>query len=291
MDQIHEERRGPGELVVVATPLGNLGDLSPRALDVLTTANVVYCEDTRHSRTLFSAFGVRPAGRLEALHQHNEAAMCDVVVARVAAGDVVALVSDAGTPGISDPGARIVAAVAAAGLRVTTAPGPSAVVAALSVSGLDTERFVMDGFVPRKAGERRELFDRWAREDRTIVAFESPQRIGATLAELAGRFADRPVAVVRELTKMHEEVVRGSLDDVSRRFAGREVKGEVVVVLAGATTPPPPDDALRAALGDELAAGASVRDAATAVADALGVSHRHAYAIALTLRGDQGATQ
>ena len=274
-------------LVVVATPLGNLGDITRRAVEELARAATIYCEDTRRTRTLLSALGIAPAGRLVALHEHNEVMVSGRVVADVAAGKTVALVSDAGTPGISDPGARVVAAVAAAGYRVTTAPGPSAVVAALSVSGLPMERFVMDGFVPRKAGERRALYDAWAREDRTIVAYESPQRLAATLDELAQRFPARRVAIVRELTKLHEEVLRGSLAEVAELVGAREVRGEVVLVLDGASRPVLDGSLVRAALAERLGAGASLRDAVADVVGDLGVTHREAYEMALALRAER----
>jgi len=276
-----------GQLVVVATPLGNLGDISRRALEALESADVVYCEDTRHSNKLFSAYAISVRSRLESLHEHNEASQCARIVERVASGETVVLVSDAGTPGISDPGTRVVAAVAAAGLVVTTVPGPSAVIAALSVSGLDTERFVMEGFVPRKRGEREHLYDQWASETRTVIFYESPQRLGRTLEELAQRFADRRAVVARELTKLHEEVVRGSLRELARTFATREVLGEIVVVLEGAP-PPSPIDAttLRTALLEQLASGASVRDAAASVSQELGASRRDAYRLALELRAE-----
>src|SRR5580698_7527529 len=173
-----------GQLVLVATPLGNLGDISRRALELLSEADVIYCEDTRRSSTIFSAHAIPVNGRLRALHEHNEASMCEQVVKEVANGQTVVVISDAGTPGISDPGARVVAAVAEAGLTVTTAPGPSAVVAALTISGLPTERFAMEGFMPRKAGERDALYAQWAHEARTIVFYESPQRLAATLNEM-----------------------------------------------------------------------------------------------------------
>src|SRR6202167_3039831 len=175
-----------GQLVLVATPRGNRGDISRRALELLETADVIYCEDTRRSSTLFSAHDIAVNGRLRALHEHNEASMSETIVAQVASGQTVVVISDAGTPGISDPGSRAVAAVAAAGLRVTTAPGPSAVVAALTISGLPTERFAMEGFMPRKAGEREALYAQWVHEARTIVFYESPQRLGATLNEMVG---------------------------------------------------------------------------------------------------------
>lgn len=271
--------------MVVATPLGNLGDLSRRAIDLLTSADAIYCEDTRHSRTLFAANAIATSGRLHALHEHNEASQCADICDRIARGEVVVLISDAGTPGISDPGTRVVAAVAAANLRVSTAPGPSAVIAALSISGLPTERFCMEGFVPRKAGERATLYEQWSRESRTIVFYESPQRLHATMAELSQRFGDRRVVVARELTKLHEEVIRGTVVEVAAALASREILGEVVVVLDGAPPPPPiADGTVREALLDQLRRQVSVRDAVAEVAAALGVNHRETYAMALELR-------
>lgn len=286
----HDDRPG-GQLMVVATPIGNLGDLSPRALSLLTQADAVYCEDTRHSRTLFSAHGVTPRHRLHALHEHNEVAASVEVIDRVARGELVVLICDAGTPGISDPGAKVVAAVLDAGLRVSTAPGPTALIGALSISGLPTERFVMEGFVARKAGERALRYETWRREERTIVFYESPQRLASTMGELANVFADRRVAVVRELTKVHEEVLRGSVADVAALLARREILGEIVVVLEGA----PPraavgDDVVAAALVENLEHGLSVRDAVARVVDELGVAHRETYAMALRLRADGGAS-
>ena len=279
-----------GELVIVATPIGNLGDISRRALELLTSADVVYCEDTRHSRTLFSAHGIPVKGRLHSLHEHNEVSQCEDIVARVREGQVVVLISDAGTPGISDPGSRVVAAVAEAGLRVTTAPGPAAVIAALTISGLATDRFVMEGFVGRKVGERELLFRQWIHEPRTIVFYESPQRLSTTLNELSVHFADRRVAVVREITKFHEEVVRGTVRDVANIFGARDVLGEIVVVLAGAPAALAVDDeTVRAALVDQMASGLSVRDAVSYVADTLGVAHRSAYQLALQLRASEGS--
>jgi 16S rRNA (cytidine1402-2'-O)-methyltransferase len=278
-----------GQLVVVATPIGNLGDISRRALELLASADVVYCEDTRHSSTLFSAHAIAVNRRLRALHEHNEASLCAEVVERVRDGQLVVLICDAGTPGISDPGSRVVAAVADAGLVVSTAPGPAAVIAALTISGLASDRFVMDGFVPRKAGERDALYEKWAREERTIVFYESPQRLAATLGELAKRFPDRSVAVAREITKLHEEVIRGTLEQVAAIIAERDVLGEIVVVLSGAPEAPAiGEETVRAALAEQLASGASVRDAVSFVADSLGVAHRGVYQLALALR-DEGS--
>ncbi len=278
-----------GQLMIVATPIGNLGDLSARALTLLEVADIVYCEDTRHSRTLYSAHGITPRHRLLALHEHNEMAVSVEVIERLRRGELVVLISDAGTPGISDPGARVVAEVVAAGLEVSTAPGPTALIAALSVSGLPTERFVMEGFLGRKAGERATSFESWRREVRTIVFYESPQRVAATLGELARVFPERRVAVARELTKLHEEVLRGTVADVAARLASREVLGEIVVVLEGASAAAPVgEDVVAAALRARLAAGGSLRDAVAEVAEELGVSRRDTYTLALALRDRDG---
>jgi len=276
-----------GQLVLVATPLGNLGDISRRALELLSTADVVYCEDTRRSSTLFSAHDIPVNGRLRALHEHNEASMCEQIVAQVANGQTVVVISDAGTPGISDPGARVVAAVAAAGLTVTTAPGPSAVVAALTISGLPTERFAMEGFLPRKSGEREALYAQWRNEPRTIVFYESPQRLGSTFTEMVAHFGERRVCVAREITKIHEEVLRGTVADLARVVSDREVIGEIVVVLEGShEVEIVDDDLIRAALRDQVDEGATTRDAVAFVAESLGVSHRSVYQLALQLRAD-----
>ncbi|MGB8179615.1 MAG: 16S rRNA (cytidine(1402)-2'-O)-methyltransferase [Acidimicrobiales bacterium] len=282
-----DEQGTVGELVLVATPIGNLGDLSARALDLFRRADVIYCEDTRHSRTLFSANDIPSGGRLQALHQHNEVAQSAQVIARVARGELVVLISDAGTPGISDPGSRVTAAVIEAGLRVTTAPGPSAVIAALSLSGLSSDRFVMEGFLSRKAGERALRYEEWASEERTIVFYESPQRVASVVEELALLFPTRRVALARELTKLHEEVMRGTLSEVSAELAHRDVLGEVVVVLEGATrTAPVDDEVVVAALREQWSDGATTRDAVDYVSRTLGLARRDVYQRALASRKD-----
>jgi 16S rRNA (cytidine1402-2'-O)-methyltransferase len=282
-----EETKTAGQLVLVATPLGNLGDLSRRALELFRDADVIYCEDTRHSRVLFSANDIATGRRLQSLHEHNEAAQSEQVVARVRAGELVVLISDAGTPGISDPGGRAVAAVIEAGLTVTTAPGPSAVIAALSISGLASERFVMEGFLPRKFGERQRRYEEWASEERTVVFYESPQRLASVLQELASIYPERRVVVARELTKLHEELVRGTLDDVASIFATRDVVGEIVVVLDGATLVVQVDDeVVLAALHEQWNDGATTRDAVDYVAETLGVPRRDVYQLALDARKD-----
>ena len=277
-----------GQLVLVATPLGNLGDLSRRALELFAAADVIYCEDTRHSRVLFSAHDIPTGGRLRSLHEHNEAAECAQIVARIRVGELVVLISDAGTPGISDPGSRVVAAVVDAGLVVTTAPGPSAVIAALSISGLPTERFVMEGFLSRKSSERITSYEQWAREERTIVFYESPQRLKAVLHELAALFPTRRVAIAREMTKLYEEVVRGTLVDVAEVMNQRDVKGEIVVVLDGVSLMPDVDVVVvREALVEQFSVGASTRDAVDYVAEVLGVARREVYQLALEIRRDE----
>lgn len=277
-----------GSLVLVATPIGNLGDLSARAKDVLGAADLVCCEDTRRTRTLLSASGL-PSNpkRLVSLHGHNEAARIPEVLEHLRAGETVAVVSDAGTPAISDPGRRLVAAAAAEGFVVTAVPGPSSVLMAMSVSGLDCDRFSFEGFLPRKGGDRQRRLVALAREERTAVVLEAPGRVARLLADLAAVCGDRSVAVCRELTKLHEEVWRGSLGDAVDAFADREVLGEVVVVLGGAAPPETPDDdTIGAAVEDRLAAGDTPRQAADAVAGALGVARRRAYSIAIERRDD-----
>ena len=275
----------------MATPIGNLGDLSPRARDVLASADLICCEDTRRTRALLSAAGV-PAGgaggdRLLSLHGHNEAARVARVTAAVAAGATVAVVSDAGTPGVSDPGAWLAAQLAASGETVSTVPGPSSVLGALVVSGLPTERFCVEGFLPRKGPERRRRIAALMADERTSVVLEAPGRVAETLAELAAVDAGRPVAVVRELTKLHEEVWRGPLADAADEFGRRQARGEVVLVVGGAAAPGPAEDAaveaaVRAVLGVDPSAGP--RQVADRVAASLGVPRRRAYEAALRVR-------
>lgn len=279
-----------GALVVVGTPIGNLGDLSPRAVAALAAADVLYCEDTRHSRKLLSHAGVTGVA-LRSLHEHNEADRVDEVVAAVAEGRTVVLVTDAGMPGVSDPGARAVAAVVAAGLVVTVVPGPSAVLAALVSSGLAIDRFCFEGFLPRSGRERTDRLAAVAAEPRTTVLFEAPGRVAATVADLAALCGDdRPVVVARELTKLHEEVWRGTLAEAAA-WAADGVRGEVVLVLAGA---PPADeievddDTIGRALAGRLADGARTRGAVDEVAGALGVPRRRVYELALRLKDADG---
>jgi 16S rRNA (cytidine1402-2'-O)-methyltransferase len=282
---------GRGALVLVATPLGNLGDLTPRAREVLAEADLICCEDTRRTRALLSAVGIGARDRLLSLHEHNERDRLDRVAACVAAGGTVAVVSDAGTPGISDPGAWLAAQLAAAGETVTTVPGPSSVIGALVVSGLPTDRFCVEGFLPRKGPERRRRLAALMGDERTAVVLEAPGRVAGTLAELAALDPARPAAVVRELTKVHEEVWRGTLAEGARSFAARPVRGEVVLVVGGAPPRPPASDAevdaaVRSHLADHPEAGP--RQVSVRVAADLGVARRRAYEAALRVREEPG---
>jgi 16S rRNA (cytidine1402-2'-O)-methyltransferase len=280
---------GQGSLVLVATPIGNLGDLSPRAAEALATADVIYCEDTRHSRKLLTHAGIAGV-RLRSLHQHNEDDRVDEVIASVAGGRTVAVVTDAGMPGISDPGSRVVAAAAAAGLTVSVIPGPSAGLAALVTSGLPTDRFCFEGFLPRSGKERRKRLAALATETRTTVVFEAPGRLAATLADLAASLGgDRRVAVARELTKLHEEIWRGTAAEAAGWASSGRVRGEVVIVVAGAPEVEAvevEDGRLQEALEARLAAGERTRGAVDAVAAEFGVARRRVYDLALAARND-----
>ena len=275
-------REKTGLLVLVPTPLGNLGDLPPRAAAVLSEADVVACEDTRHTGKLLSLVGIR-AHRLVAVHEHNEAAMAAVIVDWIRLGQTVALVTDAGLPGVSDPGQRVVQAAAAAGLRVTVVPGASAGVAALVISGLPTDRWVFEGFLPRKGSERTQRLAELAAERRTIVLYEAPHRLDATLAALRRTCGDdRRVVIVRELTKLHEEVWRGTLAESAARPAPR---GEHVIVLAGAPAPEEAsDEAIEEALAGQFRTGADRKAAIATVAAALGTRKGRVYDIAVGMR-------
>jgi 16S rRNA (cytidine1402-2'-O)-methyltransferase len=278
-----------GVLFVVGTPIGNLDDLTPRAVRTLAEADVVLCEDTRRTGRLLQAAGVT-ARRLMAVHDHNEAAQVQSVVERLRAGEQVALVSDAGMPGVSDPGHRLVRAAVAEGVAVRVVPGPSASVAALVVSGLASDRFVFEGFLPRQGTDRAKRLSALAREDRTVVLYEAPHRLARTVDDLAASCGgDRAVALCRELTKLHEEVWRGTLDDAVAHVAAAEPRGEYVVVLAGSAPPEPPtDDQLRAALRRLLDDGASTRDAVAEVVAAYAVPKRRAYDLATVIARSPG---
>ena len=222
----------PGRLLVVATPIGNLDDLSPRVREAFERADLVACEDTRHTGLLLSRLGIKRP--LLSLHEHNERQRLPRVLERLESGETVALASDAGTPLVSDPGFVLVREAIARGIRVEPLPGPSAVLAALVVSGLPPHPFTFCGFPPPKRGKRRSFFERFAGLDHTLVFFESPHRVVKSLADAEEVFGDRPAVVARELTKVYEEVLRGRLSEVRGVLEGRGgVKGEVVVVVGG----------------------------------------------------------
>jgi 16S rRNA (cytidine1402-2'-O)-methyltransferase len=268
-------------LFLVGTPIGNMGDLTPRAVEVLRAVGLVCCEDTRRTGLMLNNLGVDAT--LMRLDEHTEVASIPRVLDALNDGRDVALVSDAGTPAVSDPGAKLVAAVVESRHVVTAVPGASAALAALTISGLPTDRFVFEGFLPRSGVERTSRLAAVARESRTVVLFEAPHRLERTLDDLLESCGDdRPVAVCRELTKMHEETLRGSLSDVRARIG--EPRGEYVIVLGGATesgdTSP---DEIDRMLRHELASGASTRDAAATVAEMTGTSRKALYARALDL--------
>jgi 16S rRNA (cytidine1402-2'-O)-methyltransferase len=274
-----------GRLVLVGTPIGNLGDLSPRAVEALGTADTIACEDTRRTRALLSHLGLPAGRRLLAVHDHNEAVAVAGVLARLDKGERVVVVTDAGMPGISDPGERLVAAAASAGFTVEVVPGPSAMVAALVVSGLPTGRFAFEGFLPRKGSGRTARLREVAADERTTILFEAPHRVRQTVADLAGVAGElRRVALVRELTKLHEEVWRGTLAGAVSHLAATEPRGEYVIVLDGAPPPAPAGEAdVEAALRVRLEAGADKKTAIAEVAAALGVPKRVVYDIALSI--------
>jgi 16S rRNA (cytidine1402-2'-O)-methyltransferase len=273
-----------GTLYVVATPIGNLEDITLRALAVLREAALVLAEDTRHTRVLLGRHGI--AKPLLSLHAHNEAARSQQVLEALAAGQAVALVSDAGTPLVSDPGERLVARAIADGHRVVPVPGPSAVLAALIASGLPAEAFTFVGFLPRRAGERARRLAALRARPETLVLFESPRRVGALLAELAAAFGERRACLARELTKLHEEAARGTLGELAARFADG-ARGEVTLVVEGASeaAEPATEDALRERVRALLAAGLSARDLASQLARETGAPRRALYAIALEESG------
>jgi 16S rRNA (cytidine1402-2'-O)-methyltransferase len=271
-----------GTLTLVATPIGNLGDAPPRATAALARAAIVCCEDTRRTGRLLEHLGIHGA-RYLVVNEHTEHAARSEVVGALLRGDHVALVTDAGTPGVSDPGALVVRAALEAGCTVTMVPGPSAAVMALVLSGFDTTRFVFEGFLPRSGGERDARVAEVAQERRTTVLYEAPHRLERTLADLAAACGPlRRVAIARELTKLHEEVRRSTLGEAVEHARTEEPRGEFVLVVEGAPPPvPATDDELRTSLGAMLDLGVSLRDAAAKLAALHEVSRNRAYQLAL----------
>ena len=279
--------KNAGSLVLVATPIGNLGDMTQRAIEALQSADVICCEDTRHSGKLLAHFGVT-GKKLIVINEHTEYDAREEIVSLVTSGSIVALVTDAGTPGISDPGERLVVAVVEAGGNVTAVPGASALTMALVISGLPTSRFVFEGFLPRSGAERTDRLAMTTTESRTIVLYEAPHRLAKTLSDLTTACgAMRRVVLARELTKLHEQIWRGTLQDANMLVAATEPRGEYVIIIEPAKPPAPPtDEELVAAIKAEIAKGVSRKDSAARVSARFGVAKRTVYELALQIRDD-----
>ncbi len=273
-----------GALILAGTPIGTSTDASPRLSEALTTADVIAAEDTRRFLTLARRIGIEPGGRVVSYFEGNEASRTQELVDAVAAGQRVVLVTDAGMPSVSDPGYRAVVACVEAGLRVTAVPGPSAVLTALAVSGLGVDRFCFEGFLPRKAGERRRRLGSLAAEERTMVFFEAPHRLAEFLVDAADALGDeRPAAVCRELTKPHEEVVRGGLRELAQ-WAVEGARGEVTVVVAGAETRLDSEADALELVRQAVAGGAKLSAAVGDVAKLTGLNRKELYAAALAAK-------
>ena len=272
-------------LVLCGTPIGDVGDASPRLRATLETADVIAAEDTRRFRDLTRRLGITTSGRVVSYFAGNEAGRLAELVEALQAGAMVALVTDAGMPGVSDPGYLLVRAALDAGAAVTAVPGPSSVTTALALSGLPSERFAMEGFLPRKPGERRKLLASLAAEPRTLVVLESPHRIAATLEDLAEAFgADRPAALCREMTKTYEQVLRGGLGELAAAARAEQLRGEITIVVGGAPDTDPTAtadlDELRLRVDALVGGGLSRRDAVAEVAAVTGVAKKVVYAAA-----------
>lgn len=266
-----------GTLYLVATPIGNLEDITARALRILREAALIAAEDTRHTRQLLAHFDIHTP--LTSYFEHNKLTKLEAILTALETGDV-ALVSDAGTPTLSDPGYELVRAALEAGHRVVPIPGPSAILAALAASGLPTDAFVYVGFLPRKDAERRRLLESLRAEPRTLVAFEAPHRLLDSLDAIQAVLGDRRLAVARELTKRHEEIYRGQVSDARAHFARQDILGEITLVIAGAASAPAEKweaEQVRAAFEAQIAAGLKSRDAARRVAERSGWSTREVY--------------
>ena len=283
-------------MVLAATPLGNIGDAPPRLIELLSTADVIAAEDTRRLHRLMSDLGVTPSGRIVSYFEGNEIARTDSLVQAALEGSVIAVVTDAGMPSVSDPGYRLVADAVAAGITVTIVPGPSAVLAALAVSGLPVDRFCFEGFLPRKGGERGTRLAQLAAEPRTMVFFEAPHRIEASLRAMAESFgADRSAAVCRELTKTYEEVKRGGLGELAD-WAAEGLRGEITIVVSGASESEQREasglvtaDDWVAAVAAREADGEDRKTAIGAVAKEAGVPRREVYAAVVAAKGTSPA--
>ena len=279
----------PGKLILCGTPIGNLEDLSPRAIGALGDADIVACEDTRRTKKLFAHSGVR-ARRLVSYHEGNERRRAQELLGHISSGETVVVVSDAGMPGLSDPGYRLVRACIEAGLPVEVVPGPSAAITALAISGLPPGRFAFEGFLPRKGGDRRRRIEGVRDEKRTLIFYESPHRIDESLADLAEILGDRPACLARELTKLYEEVRRGTLLELLESVRADPPRGEIVLVVGGAIhehhEPVEPDRLAARALA-LMDAGMERREALAEVARDAGVPRREVFDALVRARSEE----
>jgi 16S rRNA (cytidine1402-2'-O)-methyltransferase len=273
----------PGTLYIVATPIGNLEDITLRAIRTLKEIDIIAAEDTRHTQTLLKHFSINTP--LTSYHEHNERAKTGQLVARLERGESVALVSDAGTPGISDPGYRLVLEATRRGIRVVPIPGPSALIAALSASGLPTDGFNFRGFLPARKRERRSKLQELRLERYSIVVYETPHRLKESLDDIREIFGDRRMVMGREITKLHEEFLRGRISEVIAEVSRREIRGEVALIIEGCSdVDPPSEEALRDEIAELVAEGLRVKEIAEVLGEKYGYSKRQIYGLAM----DQG---
>ena len=270
-----------GILYVIATPIGNLEDITLRALAILKQVDLIAAEDTRHTRILLAHYQIQTP--LTSYHEHNEQSRAPLLIERLQRGENLALVTDAGTPAISDPGYRLIAGAIGAGIRIVPVPGPSALLAALSASGMPTDRFVFEGFLPSKRSDRQKKLESLRDEPRTLVFYEAPHRLHESLADMRRIFGEREIAVGRELTKLHEEFVRGSLDDVNFELSRRELKGEITIVVRGASgrKEAPSEEQLCSDIDRLAKQGAGIKQIAETLAARYGLPKRQVYRLAL----------
>ena len=278
----------PGTLYIVPTPIGNLDDITLRALRVLKEVELIAAEDTRHTQHLLSHFGIKTA--LTSYHEHNERDKARMLVERLKSGADIALVSDAGTPAISDPGYRIVIEAIRAGIKVLPLPGAAALTTALCASGLPTDRFLFEGFLPAKSRERKGKLQSLRAETATLVFYEAPHRLLNTLGDLLNILGDLEIAIARELTKVHEEFVRGTLSEVIDALADRDIKGEIVLIVQGATGEAQVSEAdLQAMIRQLVGGGMGVKEIAELLGERYGLAKKEVYRLALDLKAPKGS--
>jgi 16S rRNA (cytidine1402-2'-O)-methyltransferase len=271
-----------GVLYIVATPIGNLEDITLRALRILKEVDLIAAEDTRHTRHLLDHYSIKTA--LTSYHEHNERAKAQNLVERLLSGDSIALVSDAGTPAISDPGYRLVVAALLAGIRVTPIPGAAALAAVISASGLPSDRFVFEGFLSAKKQEKKKKLQKLQSEVRTLIFYEAPHRLKESLQDLLQVFGDRQIVVAREVTKVHEEFLRGTISAVSEQIANREVKGEITIVVQGSpSVAEVSDEEIEAEIRRLAGAGMGVKAISELLGERYDLSKRGVYRLALDL--------